>query len=604
MTELFEPVDVYDHRVADADGSLLATYNAAGVLTAGDLQIARRIATICDEPEEDVVLALALTVRAVRDGSVCLDLDRAAEVAPGLPWPEPGAWREKVAGSCVVSQGAVAVDEGLVYLDRYHRLELAVCADLSARERRAAPVVDDTVLETALDRAFPRAAAPGARDYTEQRRAAERAARSWTTVLTGGPGTGKTTTVAGLICVLADQARDGRRLSVALAAPTGKAAARLQESVLEEATDARFSDDDRRRLQHMDAVTLHRLLGWRPDNATRFRHDRGNRLKYDLVVVDESSMVELTLMARLLEATRADCRLVLVGDPHQLTSVGAGAVLGDLVRGYQGRAASRASPAPPVVTLETSHRFGDEIGALARAVREDRLDEVLERLRSGVPAIEFVEDPDPEPLLRELVLTSAREVRAAAERGDADEALRALDRHRLLCAHREGPHGVSHWNRAAEAWLAEESGSDHWPLWYAGRPLIVTSNDYAVGVYNGETGVVVRRPDGALRARISGSEGIRDLATTRLVDVDTMHALTIHKSQGSQVDEVTVLLPPADSRLLSRELFYTAITRARRVVRVIGSEQTVREAVRRRARRASGLAARLAHEAEGEAASR
>jgi exodeoxyribonuclease V alpha subunit len=132
----------------------------------------------------------------------------------------------------------------------------------------------------------------------------------------------------------------------------------------------------------------------------------------------------------------------------------------------------------------------------------------------------------------------------------------------------------------------------------------VTSNDYAVGVYNGETGVVVRRPDGALRARISGSEGIRDLATTRLVDVDTMHALTIHKSQGSQVDEVTVLLPPADSRLLSRELFYTAITRARRVVRVIGSEQTVREAVRRRARRASGLAARLAHEAEGEAASR
>jgi exodeoxyribonuclease V alpha subunit len=428
MTELFEPVDVYDHRVADADGSLLATYNAAGVLTAGDLQIARRIATICDEPEEDVVLALALTVRAVRDGSVCLDLDRAAEVAPGLPWPEPGAWREKVAGSCVVSQGAVAVDEGLVYLDRYHRLELAVCADLSARERRAAPVVDDTVLETALDRAFPRAAAPGARDYTEQRRAAERAARSWTTVLTGGPGTGKTTTVAGLICVLADQARDGRRLSVALAAPTGKAAARLQESVLEEATDARFSDDDRRRLQHMDAVTLHRLLGWRPDNATRFRHDRGNRLKYDLVVVDESSMVELTLMARLLEATRADCRLVLVGDPHQLTSVGAGAVLGDLVRGYQRRAASRASPASPVVTLETSHRFGDEIGALARAVREDRLDEVLERLRSGVPAIEFVEDPDPEPLLRELVLTSAREVRAAAERGDADEALRARGR--------------------------------------------------------------------------------------------------------------------------------------------------------------------------------
>lgn len=593
MTELFEPVDLYDHRVAEADGSVLAAFNAAGVLTAGDLQIARRIAAICGETEPDTVLGLALAVRAVRDGSVCLDLDRVHETATGLPWPDPGPWREVLAASRLAAEGAVVVDEGLVYLDRYHRLELAVCADLGDRGQRPAPTVDEPALAMALDRAFPVSGTAGAgdRDYSEQRRAAERAARSWTTVLTGGPGTGKTTTVAGLICVLADQVPAGRRLSVALAAPTGKAAARLQESVLEEARDARFSDDDRRRLRDMDAVTLHRLLGWRPDNATRFRHDRSNRLKYDLVVVDESSMVELTMMARLLEATRPDSRLVLVGDPHQLTSVGAGAVLGDLVRGYDGSLLPSGSP---VVTLETSHRFGDEIGALARAVRLGDADEVLDRLRSGSPAISFVEDAAPEPLLRELVLTSAREVRAAAERGDADAALAALDRHRLLCAHRDGPYGVHRWNLATEAWLAEEVGSDHWPLWYAGRPLIVTANDYAVGVYNGETGVVCRRADGALRARIAGSDGVHDLATTRLVDVDTMHALTIHRSQGSQVDQVTVLLPQPDSRLLSRELLYTAITRARQVVRVVGSEETVREAVRRRAQRASGLAARLA----------
>jgi exodeoxyribonuclease V alpha subunit len=599
VTELFEPVDVYDHRVARDDRSVLAAYNEAGVLTAGDVQIARRIAAICEETDPDAVLALALTVRAVRDGSVCLDLDHVPEIAPDLPRPDASTWRSALESSQVVAAGAAVLDEGLVYLDRYHRLELAVCADLGDRARRPPPTVDESLLVAALDRAFPRlgSAAAGSRDYTEQRRAAEQAVRAWTTVLTGGPGTGKTTTVAGLICVLADQAKDGRRLSVALAAPTGKAAARLQESVLEEARDARFSDDDRGQLEDMDAVTLHRLLGWRPDNATRFRHDRGNRLKYDLIVVDESSMVELTMMARLLEATRPDCRLVLVGDPHQLTSVGAGAVLGDLVRGYEERIPS------PVVTLETSHRFGDEIGALARAVREDRADEVLERLRSGVPGIEFVEGPEHERLLRDLVLRSAREVRAAAERGDTDAALQALDRHRLLCAHRDGPYGVNHWNRAAEAWLAEESGSDHWPTWYAGRPLIVTSNDYAVGVYNGETGVVVRRDDGALRARISGSDGVRDLATTRLVDIDTMHALTIHKSQGSQVDEVTVLLPPPDSRLLSRELFYTAITRARQGVRVVGSEETVRAAVRRRVQRASGLAARLGHEPGNETSS-
>jgi len=592
MTELFEPTDLYDWRLADDTGSL-AAFNRAGVLTAGDVRIARRIGALCSEDDDQVLLALALTVRAVRDGSVCLDLDRVSEIAPDLTWPAAAAWRRAVSGSRVVDDGAVVVDEGLVYLDRYHRLELGVHADLTARTAAPAPEVPASALAAALDRCFPpqeAQAGPAPRDYSEQRAAAERAARSWTTVLTGGPGTGKTTTVAGLLCVLADvAAASGRRLSVALAAPTGKAAARLQESVLTEAADARFSDQDRQRLRETDAVTLHRLLGWRSDNATRFRHDRRNRLKYDLVVVDESSMVELTMMARLLEATRADSRLVLVGDPDQLTSVGAGAVLGDLVRGFAGRADS------PVVSLQTSHRFGDEIGALARAVRSGDADEVVALLRAGGAGVSLVEEADPEPVVRSLVLPPARAVRREAEAGDAASALAALEGHRLLCAHRDGPHGVDHWNRATEAWLAEEAGVDHWPTWYPGRPLIVTSNDYAVGVYNGESGVVVRRADGALRAHIAGSEGVRDLATTRLVDVDTMHALTIHKSQGSQVDAVTVLLPPADSRLLTRELLYTAITRARRHVRIVGSEETVRAAVARRVQRASGLAARVAH---------
>jgi exodeoxyribonuclease V alpha subunit len=190
------------------------------------------------------------------------------------------------------------------------------------------------------------------------------------------------------------------------------------------------------------------------------------------------------------------------------------------------------------------------------------------------------------------LLPQALKLRQAALLGAADEALATLDEHRLLCAHRKGPYGVQHWNRQVEKWLSEETGQPPWSEWYAGRPIIVTANDYGLRVYNGDTGVVVAGPDG-LRAVISGAAGPLDFATSRLSDVETMHAMTIHKSQGSQADAVTVLLPQEDSPLLTRELFYTAVTRAKRKVRVVGSEASVRAAIARRALRASGLAQRL-----------
>ena len=172
----------------------------------------------------------------------------------------------------------------------------------------------------------------------------------------------------------------------------------------------------------------------------------------------------------------------------------------------------------------------------------------------------------------------------------------ALHQHRLICAHRDGPFGVAHWNRQVERWLAEQTGQDYWPTWYAGRPLLVTRNDYALRIYNGEIGVCVEAPDGTLRGLINGSDGVLNFATTRLAEVQTMHALTVHKSQGSQAAEVTVLLPPEDSRLLTRELLYTAVTRAERKVRLVGSEAEVRAAVLRQAVRATGLRQRLAAE--------
>ena len=581
MTELFEPVGDHDTRLVAGATGLLGDLNRAGVLEAPDVHVARRVGDLGGEADDGVLLAVALAVRAVRHGSVCVDLATVRDLAPELGWPEPEAWLAAVAASPLVACGAVRLEHDLFYLDRYHRLEEQVVADLRERATQPPPPVDEAALAAAVARVR------SGHLSDEQERAAVRAVRQWTTVMTGGPGTGKTTTVARMLALLADQAAArGERLSVALSAPTGKAAARLQEAVVGELEG--LAAEDRERVGRVEAMTLHRLLGWLPDNTTRFRHDRGNRLKYDLVVVDESSMVELTMMARLLEAVRPQARLVLVGDPRQLTSVGAGAVLSDLVAGYEG------APDSPVASLTENFRSTDDIKALAEALRVGDADAVLAALRAESAEVEFVETEQAAPLLRPGLLRHALRVREAAEAGHAADAVAALDEHRLLCAHREGPHGVRHWNRLVEQWLGEETGHEIRSEWYAGRPLLVTANDYALGVYNGETGAAVRRPDGLLRAVIAGSGGLLDFAPGRLDAVETMHAMTIHKSQGSQADEVTVLLPEADSRLLTRELFYTAVTRARVRLRVVGTEASVRAAVATQAQRATGLRLRLA----------
>jgi len=241
-----------------------------------------------------------------------------------------------------------------------------------------------------------------------------------------------------------------------------------------------------------------------------------------------------------------------------------------------------------VAALKTSHRFGESIGELATAIRLGDADRAIDVLRTGGEHIEWIEADDPREKLRKVLVPHALALRTAAILGDEHAALATLDEHRLLCAHRRGLFGVQHWNRQVERWLTEATGEPIWSSWYAGRPVLVTANDYGLGLYNGDTGVTVTK-DQTLRAVIGGVS----FATSRLADVETMHAMTIHKSQGSQAHEVTLLLPPEDSRLLTRELFYTAVTRAKERVRVVGSETSLRAAIERRAVRASGLAQRL-----------
>jgi exodeoxyribonuclease V alpha subunit len=637
--------DPYDLRTARTAAGLLGGFNVAGVLSAADVHVATRLGRLGGDPRgepEEVLLAVALTVRAIRNGSVCVDLAEVAHTVLGegeesvdvsaLPWPEPRAWRAAVEQSPLVAGGAdaaagrplrmipVAGGRGLLYLDRYWAEEELVRRELRERAAAEQPEVDPERLRAALARLFDLPAGADAPQGTDlQRLAAAVAALRRVTVLAGGPGTGKTTTVARLLALLHDlhgATGSPSPLRVALVAPTGKAAARLGEAVAQHT--AELPAEDRARVGSPSASTIHRLLGRRPGSSSRFRHDRANRLPHDVVVVDETSMVSLTLMARLLEAVRPDARLVLVGDPDQLASVEAGAVLGDLAR-----AGGRPEPAledrlreigalaqedPPVVhgvvTLRHTWRFDGGIAEFAGAVQAGAADAAVALLREGRPDLQFVESDlevrEPAGLegLRADVVDASGELISAAVAGRTGAALDALERHRLLCAHRRGPYGVTRWGLEVERWLAQalpgfdEVAPGQPGPWYPGRPLLVTANDYDLGLYNGDTGVVVRR-DGVLRAVFGRPNAPQSFAPARLGGVQTVHAMTVHRSQGSQFVRVTVLLPPPDSPLLTRELLYTAVTRARTAVRIVGSEEAVRAAVARPVSRASGLRERM-----------
>jgi exodeoxyribonuclease V alpha subunit len=281
-------------------------------------------------------------------------------------------------------------------------------------------------------------------------------------------------------------------------------------------------------------------------------------------------------MARLVEAVRADARLILVGDPDQLASIEAGAVLGDIV----------AAAHDSVVELTEVHRFGARIGRVADAIRRSDGDATMDAL-AGVT---WIADPADalEPLRRRAV-TTARAVTSAAQAGDATAAIRALGAFRLLCAHRRGPYGVSGWTALIEAWLGQEATG-----WYVGRPLLVTENDYGLNLYNGDTGVVIAAGDGQVSAAFERGGRIVEFSPTRLAAVDTVYAMTVHKSQGSQFDTAAVVLPEPGSQILTRELLYTAVTRAREELILVGSEEAIRAAVARPIARASGLRSRLA----------
>lgn len=614
-----------DLALARGATGLLQQFNAAGVLGLADVHTATAVGRMAGVDDQSVQLALALTVRALRMGSVCIDLTRVAGTVfdeseeeidvSGLPWPDPDAWLAACRSSALVNDGPGRVGDrplrlayGLLYLERYWSQEETLRTQLQSRRAAEPPDPDLERLRGSMDRLFD-GVGLGPAETDRQRLAAAVSALSWVTVLAGGPGTGKTTTVARLLALLRDQ--PGGPARVALAAPTGKAAARLEEAVRSAA--ATLPDEDRARWEDLTASTLHRLLGWLPGSRGRFRHDAQHHLPFDVIVVDEMSMVSLTMMARLLEAVRPTSRLILVGDPDQLSSVEAGAVLADVTSApgqpdpgvTAGLAELELLPTGPdsrppvhgVVQLTHTWRYGGAIDELAQAIRRSDADATIAVLRSGAPELLFAEvDVEHATGLQELerqVRLAGQQVHRAAVTGDVPGALAALDQHRVLCAHRRGPYGVSRWSREIERWLGEAiPGYGEDGEWYLGRPLMVTANDYEMGLYNGDTGVVLETDQG-VRAAFARGGAASLIAPVRLDAVQTMHAMTVHRAQGSQFGCVSVILPPPESPLLTRELLYTAATRATARVQVFGSGEAVRRAVLRPANRASGLRGRL-----------
>jgi len=497
-----------------------------------------------------------------------------------------------------------------LYLRRFREAEVRLACAIN--ERVAAPAKDEFLpsLAARFRQIFPPIA-----DTDWQAVAVAASLRSRFSLITGGPGTGKTTTVARLLALLFEQLPDVR---VALAAPTGKAATRLGEAI-RQTWDAMGIDTAIRDRLPSTGRTVHRLLGYRPADDS-FRHNASDPLEHDVVIVDEASMVPLLLMDTLFAALRPDARIILLGDHDQLASVEAGSVLADLVAAsgtlthahgaglasayavLSGATLSTSADTTPlrdaVVRLVHSHRFDDTkgIGALARAIRVGDADGALAVLHK--PDDSVVRGP---ASVRDNGWLSALAEPAAAifSAATPDEALVAFGRVRVLCATNVGPAGTEALTPRIEQML-RSLGHDVAGRFYRGRPLLLTRNDYALGLFNGDIGVVWNEADdeGASVQRVFVSnpdfgDTAKGFPLPQLPDAVTAWAMSVHKAQGSEFDTVVVVLPDTDVRVLSRELLYTAVSRAKSRVVVVGPDESLRLAVGRTARRGSGLAGRL-----------
>ncbi|KNC11950.1 exonuclease V subunit alpha [Klebsiella sp. RIT-PI-d] len=586
-----------------------------------DVQFALMVA---EKEHPAVMLAAAVLSRDAGEGHVCLPLSRLAPDAhvtgkAGEIWAQifacadaPDDWNalmmQSAAVSCDETPAPVMLHDGRLYLNRMWRNELSVARFFSEQNQPMA--VDETQLAEILNVLFP-----SSEDIDWQKVAAAVALTRRISVISGGPGTGKTTTVAKLLAALVQMSDDKCRIR--LAAPTGKAAARLTES-LGAALRRLPLTEAQKKLLPTDASTLHRLLGAQP-GSQRMRYHAANPLHLDVLVVDEASMIDLPMMSRLIDALPAHGRIIFLGDRDQLASVEAGAVLGDICAWVNGgytparaaelsRLTGTAVPAgkdsgagalrDSLCLLQKSYRFTSHsgIGQLAAAVNcgdKRSLKTVCSQGFDDINLKPLRTQDEYQSMLDDALSGYAHYLTLLRENAQPDAVLAAFSEFQLLCALREGPYGVSGLNTQLEQALARKR---HMTLprhsrWYPGRPIMIARNDSALGLFNGDIGVALEGEQG-MRVWFPMPDGtVKSFHPGRLPEHDTAWAMTVHKSQGSEFDHAALILPAQSVPLVTRELVYTAITRARQRLSLYADDKLLAQAVVTRTERRSGLTA-------------
>lgn len=471
------------------------------------------------------------------------------------------------------THGPLVLSGSRLYLGRYFRYESELAAALKRlAHRQNGPVPADIIVEPPVD-------------DEGQRKAIEIALGKAFSIISGGPGTGKTTLIVKIISLLRDSC--GERLRIALAAPTGKAAVRMQQSI-QQAAESDYALEPRN-LSAVNltnqAVTLHRLLGF-GRFSKQPSYNRANPLAEDVIIVDEASMIDLAMMWKLVNGLKHDAKLILLGDRDQLASVESGAVLADCIDSLPDN----------VAHLTKSYRFSRAIGHFAEAVRSgDDIRAWESCSRSGDPGVSTA-GSDWLDTIFDAYAVYMKQATGCGDPHAYPAVLAGFNRYRVLCALRRGPRGVEEINRRVESRLAS-GGAGTGRDWYRGRPVIITRNDHSLGLYNGDVGICLPDPSAGHELRVwfdSAGGGLRTFIPGQLPAHETAWALTIHKAQGSEFDEVLIVFPESDNQILCRELLYTALTRARTKVSLVVSEEILKTAVSRKTARHSGLAQRLA----------
>lgn len=577
---------------------------------------------LSNQGSPELFLAAALVSRYTQAGHVCLDLSS----VQGQPLisdtnnseifvcPDLSDWCKKLESSHVVGSPGdfrplILDDHYRLYLYRYRQYEEILADDLKARSE--IKDLDIPTLKNGLARLFP----DNNGETDRQEVAAFMSVMRGLCVISGGPGTGKSTLIAKILALILEQGEIDR-IRIALCAPTGKAAARLQESIQRSKESLAVKEAIKEAIK-AEASTIHRLLGTIA-GSPYFRHNLKNQLAANIVVVDEASMVDLALMSKLVQAIPSDARLILLGDKDQLASVEAGAILGDIcgterihgfskafhgkfreITGAKLHMATNDSESPAtqdcVVQLEKNYRFGTKSGiaAVAKAVNNGEGNQALKLLKSGgFTDIGWKPLPSNHALygtLRGDIIPGYSPYLKAV---DPLEIFRFFNRFRLLSALRQGPYGVSALNVVVEHILRDEGLIGTGNRWYRGRPVLITRNDHALRLFNGDIGFILPDPscNQELRAFFLFPDNtLRKFLPTALPEHETAYAMTVHKSQGSEFDRGLIILPDTHSPVLTRELIYTAITRAKKYVGIWGRKQAFLEGITCRIERTSGL---------------